>query len=268
MIVWTDVETTGLSPEKDLLLEVALVVTDDDLSELASTSVVVRPEGFLIDEVPMDSKVCEMHTRNELLDEIRALALADASRQPGDFTAPSTLRHAEAILLAFLVDTFSAAPPVASDKCAHCGRGEGEHDKGTRCRVEGYLGGMFVAKLVPAISQTPLAGSTIAFDRSFLRRHMPKLEAKFSYRSIDVSSLTELAKRWAPEVYEARPKAKEGGAHRALADVRESINYLRFFKSVNFISGSIRAFDTCRYCKKVVLDGCTSCAVCVDERGP
>lgn len=87
-----------------------------------------------------------------------------------------------------------------------------------------------------ALSKTQLAGSTVGFDRAWLRRHMPALESLFHYRSIDVSSLTELAARWAPAVYEGRPKA--ASAHRALADVRESIAYLRYYRECGFVGGS------------------------------
>lgn len=92
----------------------------------------------------------------------------------------------------------------------------------------------FVAQYVPEPGKTPLAGSTVGFDRRWLRRHMPVLESAFSYRSIDVSSITELAKRWAPAVYEGRPKA--GAAHRALADVRDSIEYLRYYRRCGFLA--------------------------------
>jgi oligoribonuclease (3'-5' exoribonuclease) len=110
------------------------------------------------------------------------------------------------------------------------------------CTADGYHGSSFVAKYLPAVSQTPLAGSTIAFDRSFLRAHMESLHSKFHYRSIDASSLTELAKRWSPAVYEARPKKDDGAAHRALPDIRESIEYLRYFKAAGFINATNKGF--------------------------
>lgn len=74
---------------------------------------------------------------------------------------------------------------------------------------------------------TPIAGSTIAFDKAWLKEHMPAVAAHFSHRNLDVSVLGELAARWAPEVYAGRPKT---GAHRALADVRTSIAALRYWR--------------------------------------
>jgi oligoribonuclease len=265
MIVWCDVETTGLSPEKDHLLEVALVVTDDDLVEQCHTSVVMQPVGISIGSVQMDKKVVDMHTKNGLLDEVRALEQSDIRGM--------RLHQAEQQLLNFLSGAFTTVAPVASEKCAHCGRGEKEHEEKVHplsemqlmaklCPADGYFSCSFQAKYVPAVSQTPLAGSTIAFDRSFLRAHMPRLHEKFHYRSVDVSSLTEIAKRWAPEVYEARPKNPAGAPHRALADARESIEYLRFFKSVGFVSTNIRAFSTCSNCGVVsVNDGKHHCEI-------
>lgn len=268
MIVWCDVETSGLRPEKDHLLEVALVVTDDDLVERCATVVVMQPVGISIGSVQMDKKVVDMHTKNGLLDEIRALEKN---------TGGMRLYQAEQLLLDFLTGAFATVPPVAIEKCAHCGRGEKEHEEKVHpllsmmarlCPAEGYFSCSFRSKFVPAVSQTPLAGSTIAFDRMFLRAHMPKLHEKFHYRSVDVSSLTELAQRWAPEVYEARPKNPAGAPHRALADVRESIEYLRFFKRVGFVSSDIRAFATCKQCTQAVPAGHDVCKACAAERAP
>lgn len=83
----------------------------------------------------------------------------------------------------------------------------------------------------------PLAGSTIAFDRRWLRHHMPSLEKLFLHRSIDVSSINELAQRWAPHVHNDRPKQAKGVAHRGLDDVRHSIETLRYYKGRGFIGG-------------------------------
>jgi oligoribonuclease len=236
MIVWGDIESTGLNPKKDHLLEVALVVTDDDLREIASASTIMQPVGIKIDSVEMDPVVREMHTKNGLLDEIRAME---------EGKTRSVRRYeAEKMLLDFLRGAFAAVPPVESEKCAHCGQGKKKHEQqfvfenipgAMNCKADGYHGSCFHPKLVPAVSQTPLAGSTIGFDRSFLAEHMPELLNKVSYRSIDVSSLTELSQRWAPEVYKSRPKEGEESAHRALPDVRVSIEYLRYFRGRGFI---------------------------------
>jgi oligoribonuclease (3'-5' exoribonuclease) len=191
-----------------------MVVTGDDLEECVAASMIVRPVGIEIDRISMDSVVREMHEKNGLFAELRA--------------GNSMQRHeAEELLVEFVNGTLG---DVELDSCVNCKRKCAEHDYALvggqgleflppTCR--GLEFKSFLAKRVTVASQTPFAGSTVSFDRNWLREHMPKLEGLFSYRSIDVSSVTELAKRWAPKVYENRPKA--GAAHRALADVRESI---------------------------------------------
>ena len=79
----------------------------------------------------------------------------------------------------------------------------------------------------------PLAGSTVGFDRRWLKRHLPSVEGLVSYRALDVSTITESAKRWAPDIYAGRPK--KASAHRALADVRESIAYLSYYLDTGFL---------------------------------
>lgn len=78
------------------------------------------------------------------------------------------------------------------------------------------------------LRRTPLAGSSVHFDRRWLRHHMPRLEGLFSYRIIDVSTVKECAQRWAPKVYDDRPKATL--AHRALPDVKQSVSELRHYQ--------------------------------------
>jgi oligoribonuclease len=200
MIVWTDVESSSLDERTGHLLEVALVVTDDDLNEVAATSIVVRPVGIDVDAIEMDDVVREMHSKNGLLDELRANG--------------GLRRHeAELALVAFVEGVFKDVPTYA-------------------------------------LSQTPLAGSNVGFDRRWLRAHAPALEELFSYRSIDVSSLTELAERWTLEIYSLRPKA--GEAHRALADVRESIACLKYYRDVGFIGR--RLWNKVRALEEVALD--------------
>lgn len=91
---------------------------------------------------------------------------------------------------------------------------------------------------VEDLRKVPLAGSTVAFDRRWLRHHTPKLEALFSYRSIDVSALTELALRWSPAVHNDRPKKDAGVSHRALDDARQSVEVLRYYQARGFVGGS------------------------------
>lgn len=224
MLVWTDTETTGLKEREGHLLEVALLVTDDDLVEKAAFSVVCRPVGVEIDFVQMDDFVREMHTKNGLLEEVKLHGVR---------------RHeAEAMLIAFIEEAFKDVPKVATHKCANCGKNEKEHNGGP-CVISEVSVKYFGPKTEPAIKHTPLAGSTISFDRAWLREHMKTLEAMFFYRSVDVSSFTEMAKRWAPNVYKGRPNAEAGAAHRALADIRESVNYLRYYRQAGFCGGHV-----------------------------
>lgn len=91
----------------------------------------------------------------------------------------------------------------------------------------------YVKQWVPEPRKAPLAGNSVATDRSFLARDMPKLESHLHYRIIDVSSIKELARRWYPRVYFASPE-KHGG-HRALADIQESIEELKYYREALFV---------------------------------
>jgi oligoribonuclease len=91
----------------------------------------------------------------------------------------------------------------------------------------------YVRQHVPESRKVPLCGNSIATDRAFLARDMPELDAFLHYRMVDVSSIKELARRWYPRVYFASPE-KHGG-HRALADIRESIRELRYYREAVFV---------------------------------
>jgi oligoribonuclease len=91
----------------------------------------------------------------------------------------------------------------------------------------------YVKSFAPEVRTAPLAGNSIGTDRMFLNRYMPKLDAHLHYRNIDVSSVKELTRRWFPKVYFQLPK-KTGG-HRALADIRESIAELRYYRETVFV---------------------------------
>lgn len=236
MICWTDVETPGLmKPSEGSILEVALVVTDDDLNETAHVDLVVRPVASARGLV-MDDYVVAMHTKNGLLRDVEERGIRRYEALP--------------LLLKFVENAFRDVPPVPTRECANCGKSEREHVGNVMINgrfvadaCAGQENGLveikvFAPKTVPALTQTPLAGSTVSFDRSWLREHFPELERLFSHRSIDVSSLTELAKRWAPEVYKGRPGAglsQDDKPHRALADARESINTLRYYRAAGFV---------------------------------
>jgi len=168
-LAWIDMEMTGLQPDSDRILEIALLVTDAQLAVLAEGPVIVvhQPDEVL---AAMDSWNQGTHKKSGLIDKVRA----------------STVGEAE----------------------------------GERIALE------FLAAHVPA-SASPMCGNSICQDRRFLARWMPRLEAHFHYRNLDVSTIKELVRRWKPEVMKG--VAKEG-RHEALADIRESIEELRYYR--------------------------------------
>ena len=168
-LIWIDMEMTGLLPDSDRILEVAILITDPNLNVVAeSPSLVVhQPDEVL---AAMDSWNQGVHGKTGLIERVRT----------------STLDEAEVERLALA----------------------------------------FVAEYVPA-SASPMCGSSICQDRRFLARWMPKLEAWFHYRNLDVSTLKELVRRWRPDL--AKGFLKQG-RHEALADIRESIEELRYYR--------------------------------------
>jgi oligoribonuclease len=92
----------------------------------------------------------------------------------------------------------------------------------------------YVRTFVPEPRTTPLAGNSIATDRMFLARDMPGLDGYLHYRMVDVSSIKELCRRWYPRIYYAKPE--KGLAHRALADIEESLRELRYYRSTAFVA--------------------------------
>jgi oligoribonuclease len=168
-LVWLDCEMSGLDPEKERLLEIAVVVTGPDLTPLIDGPVLVIHQS---DEVldGMDSWNKGTHGRSGLIDKVKASTLDEAT--------------AEHQLI------------------------------------------QFISRYIPK-SGSPMCGNTIGQDRRFLVKYMPKLEAYFHYRNLDVSTLKELAKRWKPAAYNAFKKQQ---AHTALADVHESIEELAHYR--------------------------------------
>jgi oligoribonuclease len=179
VLVWMDLEMTGLDPAKDVIVEIATLITDDELQIVAEGPDLVihqPPEALAV----MDPFVVDMHTRSGLLTAI------------GQST--TTLADAGAATLEF------------------------------------------IKTWVPAPRSTPLCGNSIGMDRRFLAAYMPAIEDWLHYRSIDVSSVKELVKRWYPELTPKRPH--KAGAHRALDDIRASIEELRFYRDRAFIEGA------------------------------
>ena len=168
-LIWIDMEMTGLKPESDRIIEVAVVITDQKLDLVAEGPVrVVHQVDSIVDG--MDSWNKGAHGRSGLIDKVKASALTEA--------------EVEAETLAFL----------------------GQH-------------------LPPGVS--PMCGNSVCQDRRFLARYMPRLEAYFHYRNLDVSTLKELARRWKPEVMAGLSKQ---GKHEALADIYESIEELKYYR--------------------------------------
>ena len=170
-LVWLDLEMTGLDPERDVVVEIATIVTDGALEQVIEGPdiVIAAPAEALAGMAPV---VQEMHTKSGLLDSIRA--------------SKRSVAEAEQATLSFL------------------------------------------RPHVPEAGLAPLAGNSVHADRMFLRRFMPALEGYLHYRNVDVSTLKELARRWAPDVLAEAPT--KDGAHRALADIRESIEELRYYR--------------------------------------
>ncbi|MGC8626455.1 MAG: oligoribonuclease [Acidimicrobiales bacterium] len=175
MLVWMDLEMTGLDPARDVIVEIATLVTDDELDIVAEgPDLVIAAPSEALDA--MDHVVREMHTRSGLLDAIAASTVTLGQ------AAQDTLR--------------------------------------------------FVRQYVPEPRTVPLCGNSIGMDRRFLAAYMPELEAHLHYRSIDVSTIKELARRWYPAAFAAAPKKQ--GAHRALEDIKESVAELRYWRQAIF----------------------------------
>jgi oligoribonuclease len=171
-----DLEMTGLDPDRHVIVEIATLITDDELNLVAEgPDLVVHADEAAL--AAMDPVVVDMHTRSGLLDHITAstLTVEEAGRQTLEFLQ------------------------------AH----------------------------IDTARSVPLCGNSIGTDRRFLARHLPDIENFLHYRSIDVSTLKELAKRWRPDVVAAAP-AKSGG-HRAMDDIRESLAELRHYRAGLFV---------------------------------
>lgn len=168
-LVWLDMEMTGLDPERDRIIELAMIVTDEQLTTVGESPVwVVHQDDACLQA--MDEWNRTTHGRSGLIERVRGSLLDEAA--------------VEAAALAF---------------------------------VQAY---------VPQAA-SPLCGNSIGQDRRFLYRYMPRLEAWFHYRNLDVSTLKELCRRWRPDLAKGFTKRAE---HTALADIRESIGELKYYR--------------------------------------
>ena len=172
-LIWLDCEMSGLDPEKERLLEIAVIVTSSDLSvRVPGPVLVIHQSDELLGK--MDAWNKGTHTRSGLIDKVRVSELTEEAAQDQ--------------LIAFLKK--------------------------------------YVSK-----GKSPMCGNTIGQDRRFLVKYMPRLEAFFHYRNLDVSTLKELARRWRPDLHAAFKKQQ---SHTALADVEESIDELVYYRA-NFL---------------------------------
>lgn len=168
-LVWIDMEMTGLNPDRERILEVAMIITEADLTVVYESPVwVIHQDDELLNR--MDAWNKGTHGASGLIDKVKSSVLTEA--------------QVEAEMLAIL------------------------------------------RQYVPK-GKAPLCGNTVSQDRRFMVRYMPELEAYLHYRTIDVSTLKELAKRWKPSVYQGFQKAN---THQALADIRESIEELKYYR--------------------------------------
>lgn len=175
MLAWIDLEMTGLDAHRHVILEIAVLVTDDDLVIVAEgPDLVVHAPPEALDE--MEAVVVKMHGESGLRTEVEASTLS--------------VEQAGTAVLEFL------------------------------------------RQHIPEAGTVPLCGNSIATDRAFLVRHLPEVDAWFHYRSVDVSTVKELCRRWYPEAYKAAPT--KAGGHRALDDIRESVAELAYYRSAIF----------------------------------
>ncbi|MBO0730621.1 MAG: oligoribonuclease [Acidimicrobiaceae bacterium] len=175
MLAWMDLEMTGLDPGRHRIVEIATLVTDDNLEIVAEgPDLVVAADAA--DLAAMDDVVRSMHQRSGLLAAIEA--------------STTTLEEAGSETLAFL------------------------------------------KAQLPSAGTVPLCGNSIGTDRRFLAAQLPEVEEYLHYRSIDVSTIKELARRWFPKAFAAAPT--KAGAHRALDDIKESVAELRYYRQTIF----------------------------------
>ena len=171
-----DLEMTGLDPDTNVIVEIATIITDDQLNVVAEgPDIVIHQSDDVLSR--MDPFVVDMHTKSGLLDAIKV----------------STI---------------------------------GLEEAGQRTLA-------FIKSHVPEARTVPLCGNSIGTDRRFLARYLPDIENHLHYRSVDVSTIKELVKRWYPGADTKRPF--KAGNHRALGDVHESIAELRFYRERVFV---------------------------------
>jgi oligoribonuclease len=149
--------------------------------------------------------------------------------------------------------TLAAMEPVVADMHASSGLTEAVRASTTALDEAGGIVVDYVKRHVPEVRTALLCGNSIATDRGFLNRDMPALDAHLHYRMIDVSSIKELAKRWYPRVYQGQPA--KGLAHRALADILESIQELRYYRAALFVPQPGPTLEQAREVAEMIRNG-------------
>jgi oligoribonuclease len=172
----------------------------------------------------IDCEMTGLDLRRDALIEIAALVTDGDLCVLGD--GVDLVIHADESLL-------SAMPDVVRDMHARSGLTEEVRRSSVTLREAEDRVLAYVREHVPDPRTAPLAGNSIATDRGFLARDMPELDAHLHYRMVDVSSVKELCRRWFPRVFYAKPE--KGMAHRALADIRESIRELDYYRRTLFV---------------------------------
>ncbi len=185
-MAWIDCEMTGLSLADDALIEVAVLVTDDQLNVLGDgVDVVIRPDDAALEQ--MGDFVRNMHVKSGLLEELPSgTTMAQAQQQVLDY----------------------------------------------------------IRAWVPEPGRAPLAGNSVGTDRTFLVRDMPEVVEHLHYRIIDVSTIKELSRRWFPRAYFQSPE--KTGNHRALGDIKDSIDELRYYRDAVFVDAPGPSSDQAR----------------------
>lgn len=184
MLVWIDLETSGLDPIKDHVLEVACIVTKDDceLTEVARFHAVTS-EACRVDWSSVPKVVLDMHVKNGLLVE----------------SLQARLTPLNCLNTQYIEPRIEAVDTALSHWLANLG-----------------------------VDRPELAGSTISFDREFMRHHLPGTLSLLHYHNLDVSSISQAAKRLWPSVYEKRPRS-EDKKHRAVPDIEYSLELARYY---------------------------------------
>jgi oligoribonuclease len=173
----------------------------------------------------IDCEMTGLDLGRDALIEIAALVTDGELRVLGD--GVDLVIHADDALL-------DGMEPVVRDMHAHSGLTEEVRRSSVTLREAEEQVLAYIRAHVPDGRAAPLAGNSIATDRGFLARDMPELDAHLHYRMVDVSSVKELCRRWFPRVFYAKPE--KGMAHRALADIRESIRELDYYRRTLFVA--------------------------------